>query len=150
MNIEKNDLRLHWLIVWIMLATLLAYLCICLLFSQELQQPIEESQRVILRSIFYASAIIGLPTNNLIRHIMLRLAQTMPSNKSAKNRYLLIIGVSMVLAESIGVMGLVMFILGDGFNTLYIFTGLSALGMYLYRPKNHEYERIVAFLNDNA
>jgi hypothetical protein len=83
---------------------------------------------------------------NLLRHIQLRLNQTMPGAKSAKSRYLLTVIVSMSLVESIGVFGLVMFLLGDSFNTLYIFIGMSALGMYLYRPKWVEYESIVAAL----
>jgi len=36
-----------------------------------------------------------------------------------------------------------MFMLGDGFNTLYIFTGLSALGLFLYQPKVSEYSEII-------
>lgn len=54
----------------------------------------------------------------------------------------------MSLAEGIGVLGFVMFMLGDDFNTLYIFTGLSALGLYLYRPKQDEYVRIIEALVD--
>ena len=61
----------------------------------------------------------------------------------AKSRYLVTVIVSMALVEVVGVFGLVMFVLGDGFNTLYIFTGLSALGLFLYRPKVDEYSEII-------
>ena len=64
----------------------------------------------------------------------------------AKKRYLVTVIVSMSLIESVGIFGFVMFILGDNFNTLYIFSGLSALGMFLYRPKVDEYARIVEAL----
>lgn len=67
----------------------------------------------------------------------------MPGNKPAKARYLLTIIVSMALVESIGVLGFAMFMLGDDFNSLNIFLGLSVLGLYLYRPKQAEYSRIV-------
>jgi hypothetical protein len=67
----------------------------------------------------------------------------MPGNKSAKSRYLLTVIVSLILIESIGVLGFVMFMLGDDYNTLYIFTGLSVLGVYLYRPKYEEYGQVV-------
>jgi len=50
------------------------------------------------------------------------------------------------LIESVGIFGFVMFILGDNFNTLYIFSGLSALGMFLYRPQMDEYARIIEAL----
>jgi hypothetical protein len=142
----KNELRTHWCIVWLMLAGLLVYWVIAYRFSDQLQQPIPEAQRIVVRTVFYGLVIIGLPITNLIRHIMLRLNQTMPGNKPANVRYLITVMVSMILVESIGVIGLIMFILGDGFNTFYIFTGLSALGLYLYRPKADEYEAIVESL----
>ena len=129
-----------------MLATLMIYLFICHQFGYELQEPLPEARRVFIRTAFYAIAIVAFPITNLIRHIQIRLNQTMPGNKPAKNRYLLTVIVSMLLVEGVGVLGFVMFMLGDGFNTLYIFTGLSALGLYLYRPKADEYNRIVEAL----
>lgn len=131
-----------------MLVTLVIYLCICYWFGHELQEPLPEERRVFIRSVFYAIAIIAFPITNLIRHIQLRLNQTMPDNKSAKSRYLLTVIVSMMLVEGIGVLGFVMFMLGDDFNTLYIFLGLSALGLYLYRPKIEEYQQIVEALTE--
>jgi hypothetical protein len=107
-----------------------------------------EERRVVFRTSFYVIAIIAFPITNLIRHIQLRLNQTMPGNKSAKSRYLLTVIVSMLLVEGVGTLGIVMFMLGDDFNTLYIFLGLSALGVYLYRPKEDEYDRIVDALAD--
>jgi hypothetical protein len=148
LKIEKNDLFLHWFVVGMMLVTLMIYLFICYHFGHELQQPLPEAQRVVIRTAFYGIAIIAFPITNLIRHIQLRLNQTMPGYKSAKSRYLLTVIVSMALVEGVGVLGFVMFMLGDDFNTLYIFTGLSALGLYLYRPKQDEYVRIVDALAD--
>jgi len=36
--------------------------------------------------------------------------------------------------------------LGDGYNTLYIFTTLGALGIFLHRPREQEYKQIIAAL----
>jgi hypothetical protein len=143
---EKNELFPHWIVVGLMLLTLMVYLLICHLFGHALQEPLPEDRRVFIRSVFYVIAIVAFPVTNLIRHIQLRLNQTMPGNRSAKSRYLLTVIVSMTLVESVGVLGFVMFMLGDDFNTLYIFLGLSALGLYLYRPKIEEYQQIVAAL----
>jgi hypothetical protein len=145
---EQHELSPHWLVVGTMLMTLLAYLFICHQYGHELKEPLPEDRRVFIRTVFYALAIVAFPITNLIRHIQLRLNQTMPGDKSAKSRYLLTVIVSMMLIEGIGVLGFVMFMLGDDFNTLYIFTGLSALGLYLYRPKMAEYDRIVEALAD--
>ena len=150
MKIVKHNLYPHWLVVGMMVLSLLAYLFVCFQFGHELQEPLPEEQRIVIRTIFYAIAIVTLPITNLIRHIQLRLNQTMPGNKSAKSRYLLTVIVSMALVESVGVLGFVMFMLGDDFNTLYIFLGLSALGLYLYRPKDDEYFQVVEALADKA
>jgi hypothetical protein len=118
------------------------------------QQQLLEAQRELFRTVFYVIAIMTFPLTNLIRHIQLRLNQTMPySDKAtrhddsvdpeAKARYLVTVIVSMSLIEVVGVYGFLMFIWGDGFNTLYIFTGLSALGLFLYRPKIEEYIEIL-------
>ena len=127
---------------------LVAYVIVCIIFGDQIQEPLPEAQRVLIRTILYVVAIVTFPMTNLIRHIQLRLNQTMPYSHDtpgmeAKKRYLVTIIVSMSLIESVGVFGFVMFILGDNFNTLYIFSGLSALGMFLYRPKVDEYAKIV-------
>ena len=162
----QSDLILPWVIVGMMLVMLAAYIIICQVMGEQLQQPLPEDRRVLIRSIFYVIAIVTFPLTNLIRHIQLRLNQTMPSSHAqhgavaddcmdaggratqgavaeAKSRYLVTIIVSMSLVEVVGIFGLLMFVFGDGFNTLYIFTGLSALGLFLYRPKIDEYSEII-------
>jgi len=147
----KTDLILPWVIVGSMLAMLAAFLIVCITFGGEIQQPLPEAQRVLIRTILYVVAIVTFPLTNLLRYIQLRLNQTMPYSSAApgdvaKNRYLVTVIVSMALIESVGIFGFVMFILGDNFNTLYIFSGLSALGIFLYRPKVDEYAKILEAL----
>jgi len=163
----KSDLIFPWIIQGFMLTTLVVILFVCINFGNQIQQPLPEAQRVLIRTILYVVAIVTFPMTNLIRHIQLRLNQTMPNSHSAseiddcmdaggrathgavaeaKKRYLVTVIVSMSLIESVGIFGFVMFILGDNFNTLFIFSGLSALGIFLYRPKLDEYARIVEAL----
>lgn len=151
-NSLKSDLILPWFIVGIMLLMLITYIIICHIFGQQIQHVMSDVQRVQLRTLLYAVAIVIFPLTNLIRHIQLRLNQTMPCSgldhySQAKNRYRVTVIVSLSLVEMVGILGLVMFIAGDGFNTLYIFTGLSALGLFLYRPKIDEYSDIIAALS---
>lgn len=146
-----SDLTMHWLVVGFMAALLAGYIVFCHTpQGAALQDPLADHERILLRTILYVAAIVTMPLTNLIRHIQLRLNQTMPGDKPAKSRYLLTVIVSMTLIESIGAYGLIMYLLGDGYNTLYIFTIVSALGMYLYRPKVGEYESIVAALADRS
>ena len=147
----QSDLMLPWFIQGFMLFTLAVAVIVCIFFGDQIQQPLPEAQRVLIRTILYVVAIVTFPVTNLIRFIQLRLNQTMPYSQGqpeieAKKRYLVTVIVSMSLIESVGIFGFVMFILGDNFNTLFIFSGLSALGMFLYRPKVDEYTGIVEAL----
>ncbi len=137
-----SDLMLPWTVTGMMFFMLVTYIVVCHVMSDQLQQHWPEDQRVLLRTLFYVVAIVTFPVTNLIRHIQLRLNETMPGDSTAKRRYLATVIVSMTLIESIGVLGFILFLLGDGYNTLYIFIGLSTLGLFLYRPKQDEYVRI--------
>lgn len=143
---SSNDLKPHWSIAVLTLVTVAAYLIFCHTAGEQWRFDIPEERRVLIRTIFYVLAIIGFPLTNLLRHVQLRLNQTMPGEKPAKQRYLLTVIVSMGLAESVALMGLAMYLLGDGYNTLYIFTVLSVLAVYLYRPKMVEYRGILEAL----
>ena len=50
--------------------------------------------------------------------------------------------VSLALSEFIGIMGLVLFFLGDNFQVLYTFMAISALAMFFYRPRREELETL--------
>lgn len=159
----KADLLPPRTIAGVMLAMLAIYIIICHSLGKQFQQPLPEDQRILIRTVLYGIAIVTFPLTNLIRHIQLRLNQTMPLARTthgktdtpvsaheafavAKTRYFITALISMTLIESIGIFGFVMFVLGDSFNTLYIFTGMSALGLFLYRPKLDEYNGIIEAL----
>ncbi len=151
----KADLIFPWIIQGILLSTLFIFVGTCFIYGDQIKQTLPEDQRLVIRSIFYVIAIVTFPMTNLIRHIQLRLNQTMPfsglpARSMAKNRYLITIFVSMSLIESIGIFGFIMYIIGDTTNSLFIFTGLAALGMFLYRPKLNEYTRIVEALTNET
>lgn len=148
MHPSSRDLRPHWFICAAMLLLLLVENLVCHLWAADIQQHWDESQRVMLRSILYAIAIILFPLVNVLRHVLLRLNQTMPGPKAAKSRYLTTIAVCQILISSVGFFGVLMFIGGDGFNTLYIFSTLGVLGLFLHKPKEYEYLSIVAALAD--
>lgn len=145
------DLRPHWLVCAAMLLAVLGYNVICHLWADELQMGVDEAQRVLIRSILYGVAIVLFPFVKLLRHILLRLNQTMPGPKPAKQRYLLTIIVTQMLIELVSLFGLAMFILGDGFNTLYIFSVMGVLGIFLHKPNLGEYLAIEsALVNENS
>ena len=148
-----DDLKIHRLVFILMALMLVIYLGLCFTLESELQQPQVESTRIQIRTVFYIIAILLFPLTNLIRHIQLRLNQTMPLTgnsyrSEAKRRYLLTVIVSACLIETLGVLGFILFMLGDGTNNLFILIGLSAVGLFLYRPKLDEYQTIVILLSE--
>lgn len=142
----KNDLNPHWMVVIAFTLILSGYVFTCHYFGAEIRINIAESQRVLIRTVLYALAIVIFPVTGLLRYVLLRLNQTMPGDKPAKNRYLVTIIVTQAMIETVAVFGLVMFVLGDDYNTLYIFSSMAALGIFLHRPKMEEYLGIVEAL----
>jgi hypothetical protein len=145
-NQIKSELTPHWIIVGVLLTLLLTLNLFCHTLWSDVPIHMDNEQRVFIRTIFYVIAIILFPLVNLLRHILLRLNQTMPGENPAKKRYLLTTTVTLLIIESVGLFGIIMFILGDGFNTLYIFSILAALGLFLHRPKQEEYRQIIEAL----
>jgi hypothetical protein len=150
---ETPTLLFAWLYVGIIVLSSITYLILCLYAHDTLQNPIAETQRELIRSVFYVLAIITFPLTNLLRHILIRLNETMPLNGlnpiiTAKKRYTLTIIIALSAIESIALYGLILCVIGDSINNLYIFEGLALLGVFLHRPKTHEYKQIIAKLNE--
>jgi len=144
----SSELTWHWVMTGIMISMLIAYNIICHVAESEIQINLDEEQRIFIRTLFYAIAIGLFPLTNLLRYILLRLNQTMPGSNPAKNRYLITICISLSLIGIVGIFGFTLFILGDGYNTLYIFSLLALLGIYLHKPKLGEYQQIIEALKE--
>ncbi|MGY6274264.1 hypothetical protein [Methylomonas sp. MgM2] len=146
---ENNErLTLHWLICAAMLMMLAVYNIVCHFWADDIRLNIDEPQRILIRTVFYVIAIVLFPLTNLMRHILLRLNQTMPGAKSAEQRYLVTVIVTQSMIEPAGLFGFIMFVLGDDYNTLYIFTLLGVLGVYLHKPDQAELQSIVFALSE--
>lgn len=144
------DLVPHWLVSALFFALLVVYAVVCHVWPDAIKFNVEESQRVFIRSLFYTIAIVLFPLVKLVRHVLLRLNCTMPGDKAAKRRYLTTELVCLMLIEIVGVFGFIMFSLGDGFNSLYIFSGLAALGIFLHKPNLNEYRAICEALHGRS
>lgn len=144
----QSDLVSAGIIRAISLISLMGLLVICHIYAEKIQLGLVEQQRVIIRTVLYVVAIMTFPLMKFIRHVMLRLNQRKNSNRSVKSRYRLTIIVSMLVAESIGLYGLIMYVLGDSYNTLYIFIMMSALAMFLYKPNLQEYKGLLENLSE--
>ena len=142
---KSSDLHLHWFVIGVLFCLLVAYNLVCLVFGAEIQifGDMTADQRVFIRSIFYVIAIVLFPLVNLLRYILLRLNITMKTDTSAKTRYFMTVFTCLMCIESVGILGFILFILGDEVNSLYIFSLLGLLGLFIHRPKPAEYQYII-------
>ena len=149
-----NSLLFPWFITAFAVTLLSISFIFVHFYGVPFQQPLAESERIFWRTMFYILAILILPLTNLLRHIFLRLNQTMPLlvganlEKTAQIRYALTVTVSQSMMILIGGFGGMIFYFGDVLNSFHILTGLAVLGAFLYRPKNAEYQQIIDALTD--
>ena len=144
-----QDLLPHYLLS-VLLLLIVGYIVVSHVWGDAIRLNFDETERVTIRSVLYALTIVLFPVVKLFSHILLRLNQTMPGEKSASRRYFFTVSVSLLLIEMVGGFGFFMFIVGDDFNTLYIFSVLAALGIYLHMPKITEYLAIKAALAEKT
>lgn len=138
-------------VCWISLIIILISVTVFYDFTgDQYRLNISETPPEFLRTILYAITIITFPLSNVLRHIMNRLNQTMPDAGSAKLRYTKTCLSLMLIACSIACYGVYLYLFGDTINTLYIFSSLSALAFWLYRPKQEEYEQIYFVMNSST
>ena len=104
---------------------------------------------VLVRNILFGIGIIALIATHFIRKFILGKPSGGPESVStsppspqdpAKTyaKYTTAMIISLVLCESVGIYGLVLFFLGGSFQTMYTFMIISAAGMFYYRPKREE------------
>ena len=134
------------LIIWgAMLASLFVYVLICHVAGDQIQQTHDpEFPIALIRNILMGIAAATLFLTYYMRRVMLRVRSNGPDSllkfdhPTALSRYTSTVIISLALCESIGLYGLVLFLLGDDFQTLYIFIGVAAIAMYFFRPIKEE------------
>jgi hypothetical protein len=139
----QSDLLLPWIFLVFMLLTQAGLVFVCLYFNDEIRLAAALEPPILVRTILYFVAIATFPLINLIRYIMLRLNQTMPGEATAKSRYFITVMISLSFAETLGIYGFILYLIGDNLQTLYIFITLSVVALFLHRPKLAEYLSIV-------
>ena len=153
-ELNEKSYQVLWIIWTAMLVTLFIYIFICHLWGDEIRRGASFNFPLdLMRNILYGVAIFTLILTRFIRKLILAgqydgpgpkpMETPSPSNQSAIiGKYVTAMIVSLALSEFIGIMGLVLFFLGDNFQVLYTFMAISALAMFLYRPKREELEAL--------
>ena len=150
---EKRLLSLWIIWAWIFISLFL-YVLVCHLWGDRIRpNAMPNFPLDLMRKVLYGVAMFTLILTHFLRKFMLpeRPGGSRPTSlrvqsdlnqSSLISRYATSMIISLALSESIGIYGLVLFLLGDNFRTLYIFLGCSALALFFYRPKREEIEKL--------
>jgi hypothetical protein len=149
---NENGFRVLWIIWAAMLGSLFMYIIICHQWGDQIRQTMNADIPLdATRKILYGIAVVTLILTHFLRKLMLgRNTGDSKGPSSPLATYSIALIVSLALSESIGIYGLVLFLLGDSFQTLHIFIGVSALAMFYYRPKREDLESLAAAMQTKA
>ena len=152
--VNKGMLTL-WVIWGAMLGSLFIYIVVCHVLGEEIRGDFAEPgfPFKLFRNILYGVVAVELLIIYYLRKFMLKgrpstAKADMPGRSSSLNKlsfvgqYTAIIIISLAIADSIGIYGLVLYLLGGDFKTLYTFIIVSALAMVFYRPRREELEKL--------
>jgi len=151
--IDKG-MKTLWFIWAAMLGSLLMYMFLCHQLGVGFKSTGDYNLPIgLLRMILAGMGVFALIMAYFLRRSMLTVRAGLPKARLVERmvewnappfmaKYATAVIVSLALAESIGIYGLVLFLLGGGFKTLYIFIVVSALAMVFYRPKKEEMEKL--------
>jgi len=137
-----------WIIWAGFLLTLVVYLIICeILGIQTGAEANAELPLIWIRTGAYALAIILFPIITGLKYLILKPrsetqtpTQTPPRSPDS-SRYLAAVVLALALADSIGTLGFLLFLMDDDYRTLYMFMGMSVICMLIHRPRQAEIEK---------
>jgi F0F1-type ATP synthase membrane subunit c/vacuolar-type H+-ATPase subunit K len=155
---HQNQLLVLWIIWGAMVVSLGLYVLVCHLVIDGIRQSVDSDFTfAMLRNILYGMAIVTLFGAHFVRKFILAPRVGGSENMSSKQqpppvkdpsqlmgKYTIAMLLSLALSEMIGIFGMVLFFLGDSFQTLYSFIGISVLGMFHYRPRQNEIDKLLA------
>ena len=135
-------------LVWLaMLGAVALYVVVAMVFVGQLSGGASEITGLI-RQVFILIGSGFLVAAYLMRGTMTGIptgtptVQTATAAERAVVRYNAAVLLSLGLAEAVAILGLVLFFIGKSFTDIYLFVGLSAAGMFYFRPRFEELEAI--------
>lgn len=123
-------------VIWFaMLTSLVIYLLVGL-FAVPMMAPFADASLAgIIRPFLYFVSIATLTGTWFIRKVIMPKEGSQQSLQDALSRYTTAMIVALALSESIGIFGLVLFMLGRDQMDLYLLIAVSGIAMLIYRPQ---------------
>jgi hypothetical protein len=147
--------------VWIaMFLTLVLALIFVLLLGKNVEQAHHPRHIRQITQILYGVSVVGLILAYFIRRYMLHRVSSKPLSEEMRTtpgqispyiaRYKPAVVVSLAIAESIAAFGLTIFFMAGNLTTFLIFLAISLVGLFLYRPKFEEVEKLAISIKENS
>ncbi len=147
--------------VWIaMFLTLVLSLIFVFLLGKNVEQMHHPRTIRQITLILYGVAAVGLILAYFIRKYMLHRASSKPLSEETGNtpgqispyiaRYKPAVVVSLAIAETIAAFGLTIFFMNGNMSTFLIFLAIALVGLFLYRPKFEEVEKLAISIKQNS
>jgi hypothetical protein len=145
----RQSVRVQWVAWWLMAASVVIYVGVAHLLEADWHgaAPVEPEVLRYIRLLLQAVTVVILVATPYMRRRILgkpvfpqgqeavsRPGSAGPVTQSAR-RHVTAQIVSVALSEQIGLFGLVLFVLGDSFRTLYLFAAVSIISMIAYLPR---------------
>ncbi|MDO8723633.1 MAG: hypothetical protein Q7J31_15610 [Syntrophales bacterium] len=130
--------------IWFaMLMSVVIYLFVGLYVEPNFRSPMEKDAFAILRNVLYGVAFIMLIATRYVRRLILsgkgkyqQSSQT--SQHPALQRYSIAMIAATAMSEAIAIFGLILYFLGKNRMDLYLLILVSALAIFMYRPRRDE------------
>lgn len=141
-QMEKSLMTLK--IIWTaILASLAVYLVVGRLVVPSLPAPVDRQVYGTLRLVLYALALVTLASSRIVRKLILGARRNRASDEQSPtpaviSRYFGAVIASLAMSESVGIYGLVLYLLGKDTADFYLLLGLSAAAVIYYRPRREE------------
>jgi len=147
-----------WIIWAAMFGSLAVIVIACYAMSDTLKLfALQDFSISLARNILLAvSAVLFVMTGNIRRFQMhgKSIAQRIARRNRSESdinlillKYMSVMIISLMLSEIIGIFGLLLFLLGQDFSSLYIFVAFSAVSMLINCPKSKEVQNILEKMN---
>lgn len=142
-NTFRNQYKIIQIIWLAMLASLAVYAAVSHLAGNSIRQDFGEGIPLdLIRNVLIGISAAELALVHLIKKKILTIHRGM-GQQTVIQKYLLASVLSYAICESIGIFGLLLYLLGGSQETLYSFIGISALAMFWHRPVYEELEEMV-------
>ena len=161
---EIRQLKAGMLKVWIvwiaMFLTLVFSLIFVFLLGKNVEKMYHPQTVRQITLILYGVAPAGLILAYFIRKYMLHRASSRPLPEETGNtpgqiapyiaRYKPVVVVSLAISESIAAFGLTIFFMNGSLGAFSVFFAISLVGLFLYRPKFEEVEKLAISIKQNS